>query len=56
MRHSFTHFDLELGLAIYAADGWRDLGDGEWWPLAEIDSAGLPTLFAKVARLAAAAG
>jgi A/G-specific adenine glycosylase len=27
---------------------------GEWWPLGELDNAGLPTLFAKAARLAIA--
>ncbi|HWK40293.1 MAG TPA: A/G-specific adenine glycosylase [Croceibacterium sp.] len=54
VRHTFTHFDLELGLAIYAGNAWADLEGGEWWPVAELDSAGLPTLFAKVARLATA--
>lgn len=53
VRHGFTHFDLELGLAIYASDRWGELkGDGEWWPVAMIEEAGLPTLFAKAARLA----
>jgi len=52
VRHSFTHFDLELGLAIYAGDRWEDLEGGEWWPVAEIEAAGLPTLFAKAAKLA----
>jgi A/G-specific adenine glycosylase len=56
VRHGFTHFDLELGLAIYAGDRWRELaGEGEWWPVAAIEEAGLPTLFAKAARLALAA-
>lgn len=54
VSHGFTHFDLELGLAIYAGDKWGDLAGGEWWPAAELDSAGLPTLFAKAARLAVA--
>jgi A/G-specific adenine glycosylase len=54
VRHSFTHFDLELGLAIYAGSGGGELDEGEWWPLADLDSAGLPTLFAKAARLALA--
>jgi len=55
VRHGFTHFDLELGLAIYAGDRWSELGgEGEWWPVAAIDDAGLPTLFAKAARLALA--
>jgi A/G-specific adenine glycosylase len=52
VRHSFTHFDIELGLAIYAGDKWGALEGGEWWPVAEIEAAGLPTLFAKAARLA----
>jgi len=53
VRHGFTHFDLELGVVAYAGDAWSELGgEGEWWPVAEIDSAGLPTLFAKAARLA----
>jgi A/G-specific adenine glycosylase len=53
VRHGFTHFDLELGLAIYAGDQWAKLsGEGEWWPLAVLEAAGLPTLFAKAARLA----
>ena len=55
VRHGFTHFDLELGLAVYTGDRWRELkGEGEWWPVAEMEAAGLPTLFAKAARLALA--
>jgi len=55
VRHTFTHFDLELGLAIYAGARFEELAGGEWWPVAELDAAGLPTLFAKAARLALAA-
>jgi A/G-specific adenine glycosylase len=54
VRHTFTHFDLELGLAIYAGDRFDELAGGEWWPAADLDAAGLPTLFAKAARLALA--
>ena len=54
VRHTFTHFDLELGLAIYLGERWAEPGAGEWWPASEIDRAGLPTLFAKAARLALA--
>lgn len=54
VRHTFTHFDLQLGLAIYAGEKIGELGGGEWWPVAELDTAGLPTLFAKAARLAIA--
>jgi A/G-specific adenine glycosylase len=28
------------------------MGEGEWWPIARLDEAGLPTVFAKAARLA----
>jgi A/G-specific adenine glycosylase len=54
VRHGFTHFDIELGLAVYAGEKFDALDDGEWWPVAEIEDAGLPTLFAKAARLAIA--
>jgi A/G-specific adenine glycosylase len=55
VRHGFTHFDLELGVAIYTGDlRNQSMGSGEWWPSAEIESAGLPTLFVKAARLATA--
>ena len=50
VRHSFTHFDLELSVERYDAP----MGEGEWWPLDKLDEAGLPTLFAKAARLALA--
>ena len=50
VRHGFTHFDLEL---VVVAES-ETLGEGEWWPLVALDSAGLPTLFAKAARLALA--
>ncbi|MCB2067338.1 MAG: A/G-specific adenine glycosylase [Erythrobacter sp.] len=55
VRHSFTHFDLELGVAIHAGDKPAPAGEGEWWPLDRIDEAGLPTLFAKAAQLVLAA-
>ncbi len=51
VRHSFTHFDLELGVAVYAGDSAHDLFEGEWWPLDRLEDAGLPTLFAKAAQL-----
>lgn len=52
VRHGFTHFDLELGVAIHAGDAAPHEGEGEWWPLAQIEDAGLPSLFARAARLA----
>ena len=56
VRHGFTHFDLDLQLMLYSGgDLDRLAGDnGEWWPLDRIEEAGLPTLFAKAARLALA--
>ncbi len=48
--HGFTHFELELALA--RTDGQPDDGSaGEWWPIAELGTAGLPTLFARAADL-----
>ncbi len=54
VRHSFTHFDLDLQLMLYSGSDWVRLEQekGEWWPVAELSRAGLPTLFAKAARLA----
>ena len=56
VRHSFTHFDLDLQLMLYSGTELDrlDTSQGEWWPLDRIDRAGLPTLFAKAARLALA--
>ncbi|MGN3973532.1 A/G-specific adenine glycosylase [Tsuneonella sp. SYSU-LHT278] len=47
VRHGFTHFDLEL--AVLVSSRGVPPGDGEWWPLGELEAAGLPTLFAKAA-------
>jgi A/G-specific adenine glycosylase len=52
VRHSFTHFDLELQLMLYSGSDLDSLAAGEWWALGQLDAAGLPTLFAKAARLA----
>ncbi len=44
--HSFTHFDLRLilvrGKTPLAA------AEGEWWPISDLDAAGLPTLYRKL--------
>lgn len=55
VQHGFTHFDLELSVAVYAGRNVPG-GEGEWWPLEGLDKAGLPTLFAKAATLARAQG
>ena len=52
VQHGFTHFDLDLRV-MALREGAPD-GEGEWWPLAELEAAGLPTLFAKAARRALA--
>ncbi|MCB2061027.1 MAG: NUDIX domain-containing protein, partial [Novosphingobium sp.] len=54
VSHVFTHFALDLHLALYSGDEWARLADGEWWPLDRLEEAGLPTLFAKAARLGVA--
>lgn len=54
VRHSFTHFDLELQLMLCAAADFASLPVGEFWPIDAIETAGLPTVFAKAARLALA--
>ncbi|RIV89285.1 A/G-specific adenine glycosylase [Aurantiacibacter zhengii] len=51
VRHGFTHFDIELGVAVHAGERPTPNGEGEWWPVHAIEDAGLPTLFAKAARL-----
>jgi A/G-specific adenine glycosylase len=47
VTHVFTHFRLELALAVARTVAHSSVG--EWWPVAEIESAGLPTVFAKAA-------
>ena len=58
VRHGFTHFDLDLQLMLCAGDNLVQPlpcgPDGEFWPIDRIDEAGLPTVFAKAARLASA--
>ncbi len=53
VSHVFTHFALSL--EIFAArleSGCASQLNGEWWPKARIEEAGLPSLFAKAARTA----
>ena len=53
VSHVFTHFSLTLSLALTSSPVQPELlGEGEWWPVNSLDSAGLPTLFSKAARLA----
>lgn len=65
VQHSFTHFSLEVDLAVYQSDKivinkgdnndaklGPGLNDAIWWPIHGIEDAGLPTLFAKAVRWA----
>jgi A/G-specific adenine glycosylase len=53
VAHVFTHFALRLSVAVTALPvGKEGPGEGEWWPVKSLDSAGLPTVFAKAAKLA----
>lgn len=54
VRHGFTHFDLELQLMLCEGGDFASLPLGEFWPVEAIEAAGLPTVFAKAARLALA--
>ena len=56
VEHTFTHFHLTLSLRLYSGGIHARTAndDGEWWPVTRLDEAGLPTLFAKAARLALA--
>jgi A/G-specific adenine glycosylase len=49
-RHVFTHFALDY--RVMAASLPSRANTGEWWPIPEIEDAGLPTVFARAARLA----
>ncbi|MDT0574769.1 A/G-specific adenine glycosylase [Croceicoccus sp. F390] len=56
VAHVFTHLRLDLRIASYkGADPSlvhaRIDSAAQWWPLVRIDDAGLPTLYAKAARL-----
>jgi A/G-specific adenine glycosylase len=50
VRHVFTHFSLDLQVAIRA----EAEGEGWWHPLDRLHEAGLPTLYRKAAELALA--
>ncbi|HEY1124437.1 MAG TPA: A/G-specific adenine glycosylase [Sphingobium sp.] len=63
VRHVFTHFALDLSVKALvlpvppdAATLATVVGAGQYWRVAEIDQAGLPTLFARAATLVIASG
>jgi A/G-specific adenine glycosylase len=49
-RHVFTHFALDYRVMAARISSRSNIG--EWWPVTELETAGLPTLFARAARLA----
>ncbi|MXP14560.1 A/G-specific adenine glycosylase [Altererythrobacter confluentis] len=53
VRHTFTHFALEMSVLRFQGSGpvAPDVA-GEWWPIDRLEDAGLPTLFAKAATAA----
>ncbi len=53
VRHTFTHAHLTLAVRRTLVDE-TPLGEGVWWAVENLEDAGLPTLFAKAARLALA--
>ncbi len=44
--HGFTHFDLTLTLVRREAQDAA--AEGIWWPISDLDAAGLPTLYRKL--------
>lgn len=51
IQHSFTHFSLEVDLAVYQDEKIVTNTDVHiWWPLDNIAEAGLPTLYAKAVK------
>lgn len=50
VTHIFTHFRLDLALAVAKTQAHGTGIEGEWWPIADLESAGLPTVFAKAAK------
>jgi A/G-specific adenine glycosylase len=49
ISHGFTHFTLDLALAVGRAGAQTAHAIGEYWPIDRLESAGLPTVFAKAA-------
>jgi A/G-specific adenine glycosylase len=48
IEHVFTHFALKLH--IHCAEAVSSPEGEVWWPIAELEDAGLPTVFAKAAQ------
>jgi A/G-specific adenine glycosylase len=48
IRHQFTHFSLDL----HVVPSEQPIGEGWWQPIADLDDAGLPTIFRKAVAAA----
>ncbi len=53
VKHTFTHFHLELRVLVGKAKGSAP-EDGIWWPLDRLDEQALPTVMKKIVRHATA--
>ena len=55
VQHSFTHFSLKLKLTSielkYDVQAEHIHENAIWWPIEDIDTAGLPTLFTKAVKM-----
>lgn len=54
VRHSFSHFHLELEVFAVRLRGEPAIAGGTWWDLDRLDDAALPSVMAKVVRHALA--
>ncbi|MEQ8394141.1 A/G-specific adenine glycosylase [Thalassobaculum sp.] len=52
VRHTFSHFHLELEVTAVRLGDEPALDGGQWWPIDALDSAALPTVMVKVVRQA----
>ena len=50
VRHTFTHFHLELRVLAGRTNGTGDPTPGVWHPIADLDRVGLPSVMAKIVR------
>lgn len=50
VRHTFTHFHLELRVRKTVLAAAPKITGGQWWEIAELHDAGLPTLMKKAVR------
>ncbi|MCR9070540.1 MAG: A/G-specific adenine glycosylase [Alphaproteobacteria bacterium] len=50
VRHTFTHFHLELTVLSGRIEDGPPVADARWWPVDRLGEAALPTVMAKVVR------